>query len=221
MIKVALNNLYQNKKNILITIAIATTSMFVFLLAIEVSNGIESYIKVNSPLYIFLQLFLSLLSSILIGVSLTLFINILKQRKDTNNLTVFQALASLLFAVGTTGCYVCGTVLLPFFGVAASFGSLPFSGLEIKFITLLLILLSIKEFSKNYMGICEIRNSKNLELIFTNSTYSFNVSGLYYTIRPVTVTVLLLSLIFVLPTLLPDKVSAGLNKPNMNYCPKH
>ena len=92
----------------------------------------DSFLQSNNQIYIGLQIILSIVNAILIGVSIAMLFSIIEEKKNVSKGSLIQTLGSLLFSAAATGCSVCSAFLLPALGIAASLTALPFGGLEIK-----------------------------------------------------------------------------------------
>jgi len=215
--KISLNNL----RSIFIFITVFIFVMLSYYFAIEQSGSFESFLNVNSNLFISAQIALSAFSSLLIALSTVLFLDIFKRQKDGGSLGIIETFVALFFSVATTGCYVCGSVLLPVLGVAASFGSLPFAGLEIKFLTILFLLYTLNQLANSYLGTCKIKNHKTYRLDYGSGALNLNFAFLDK-IRPIAISFSFIVLIYALPFLIPDNVSAGINADSNPYaCSSH
>ncbi|MBI5123338.1 hypothetical protein HZA75_05775, partial [Candidatus Roizmanbacteria bacterium] len=99
-------------------------------------------------------------NAVLIGASVSMLFEVIKEKKKTSKTSFLQTFASLLFSAAATGCSVCSAFLLPLLGIAASLTALPFGGLEIKFLSALLLLYTIYEYAKITSGLCKIPKEK-------------------------------------------------------------
>ena len=116
----------------------------------------DSFLQSNNQIYIWLQIMLSIVNAILIGVSIAMLFSIIEEKKNVSKGSFIQTLGSLLFSAAATGCSVCSAFLLPALGIAASLTALPFGGLEIKALSILLLIYAIYEYAKSANGLCEI-----------------------------------------------------------------
>jgi hypothetical protein len=209
--------LLKEKKYLATTLVVSVFVSILYYLALTSNIDFQTFAKVNSTVYVISQIVLSLLNAILIGLSLAMFLYVFRQRLvQTNNFNVIQTLGSLFLSIFTTGCYVCGSILLPVVGITTSFATLPFGGLEIKFLTILMLLYSIREFSKSILQICEIKKYKTYKLAGTVSNLTFNLS-FFDKLKPFVITLTFVVLIFSLPYILPN-VNTGFNKVNADAC---
>ncbi len=152
-LKQTFTKVFSQLSNVVMLLAIFFSFLFLdyFLLTRATSWG--SFIKENDPFFVMLSIALGLLNNFLISVSLTYLVYIYDKNKNhlgadcaNSGIGVFMSLISI-------GCAVCGGVLLPLVGVAASLTAFPLLGLEIKIISIVLLSLSINQFSEKIDGV--------------------------------------------------------------------
>lgn len=137
----------------------------------------EIFIDSNTSLYVAGQISTSIINALLLGVVLGLMIYVVEKKKEFgSNLTYVQAFASLLFSLAATGCTICGAVLLPTLGIAGSLAALPWAGLEIKILTVFLLIYSISEYAKIIVGKCKVTFSKAVQVIEDKEGYTVEFS---------------------------------------------
>ncbi|MFN4212733.1 MAG: hypothetical protein ACK4FL_02085 [Microgenomates group bacterium] len=125
----------------------------------------ERFLTDNNRLFVFLTINLGVLNNILIATALTFLVYIIEERQrllTTTTNTVIGVFLSLI----SVGCAVCGGFLLPVLGIAASLTAFPFQGLEIKVLSIGLLLFSLREMSFKIAGVFSgvtslTRSSKN------------------------------------------------------------
>ena len=122
-----------------------------FLLTRATSWG--SFIEDNNPAFVMFSIILSLLNNFLISLALTYLAYVYENKNkylgsegSNTGIGVFLSLISV-------GCAVCGGVLLPLIGVAASLTAFPLQGLEIKILSIILLSISISQLSEKISGI--------------------------------------------------------------------
>lgn len=194
--------LLKNKLNFLIFITSSLILVYFYYLALTTTVSWRTFIESNSSIFILFQIILSLINSILGGISILLIFRIFKNRKVQGKLSFLQTFSALFFSILTTGCYVCGTLLLPAVGIASSFATLPFAGLEVKVITALFLLYSLNGLIKNYKGICAVESTKIYKITFGSTNFLFKFKYLQR-LKPFLITIIFISLIYSLPNLLP------------------
>ena len=185
-----------------------------YLVAVEQSVSFDTFLKVNSVGFIVAQLILSLVNAIFASIAITFTIYIFRQQKLAGGLSSIQSVASLFVAVGTTGCYVCGTLLLPIVGISSAFAGLPFAGLEIKVITLALFIISIWEMTPRVLGTCNL--TKLYKVNFGRKVIAVN-NNFLRNFRFISLSIFFISLIFILPAIIPKSVQSGINQ-NGYFC---
>ncbi|OGK11763.1 hypothetical protein A2954_04875 [Candidatus Roizmanbacteria bacterium RIFCSPLOWO2_01_FULL_37_12] len=159
------------------TIAIAVNVLFFYFFLLIQKTTWDAFLQSNTSFYIFMQIVLSILNAVFIGIALSMFFNVLEEKKKTSKASLLQTLGSLVFSAAATGCSVCSAFLLPALGIAASLTALPFGGLEIKFLSLLLLIYAIYESAKIVSGLCPVpketiisNNKGKLELNISTKT---------------------------------------------------
>lgn len=207
--------LLKNKENLIffIVVFLFFTYSYFFALTQQISWAI--FLRNNSSIFVILQVILSLINSVVGSLCLLLIIRIFKERKNQEKASFIQTFSALFISIITTGCYVCGTVLFPAVGLAASFSTLPFAGLEIKVITAIFLLYSLRELLKNYKGICDVESPKLYKFSFGNKFFTFKLKYLQRA-KPLLITSIFIILVFALPSLLPK--NAEINSLLNNKC---
>ncbi|HRN69839.1 MAG TPA: hypothetical protein PLS49_01530 [Candidatus Woesebacteria bacterium] len=206
--------IYKEKRFKLITLLVFAAVIVLYFMAIELSVSFDMFIKVNSKIFIVFQLVLSLLNALFAAFAITFTLFIFRLQKVTGGLGSVQAIASLVVAIGTTGCYVCGSLLLPIVGISSAFAGLPFAGLEIKAITLILFALSIWELTPRVLGVCKL--DKLYKLKMGRKILSISNNSLR-NLRFITLSIIFTSLILVLPNIMPKDTKSGINQ-NSYFC---
>lgn len=135
------------------------------------------------------------------GVALSMFFYVLEEgKKQAVAGLSFDALGSFFFSAVSTGCPVCGAFLLPAFGIAASLAALPFGGLEVKFLSLLVLSYAIFEYSKSIAGVCQVPKTKLL--FFGKKAFKININKKTLPqAKPLLVLVVFVFVIYYLPKL--------------------
>ena len=115
------------------------------------------YLFFQQATYAFFNILATLILGFLLGINLALTVYRFKEVKKYNNESgtgIFSGVISLFGA----GCPVCSftvlSLLIPGFGTAFSLAILPFKGLEIQLLGILILLLSISMLTKE--NICKI-----------------------------------------------------------------
>ncbi|HEX9804735.1 MAG TPA: hypothetical protein VGA67_03570, partial [Candidatus Dojkabacteria bacterium] len=200
MIITALKKIYLDKRLILLSLIVFIASFGLTIFLMTRTASWEALWAMNNPMFNIFQILLNLIVTILFGVVLAMLVYIYGNKKKTENQTALQAFAAIFFSAVTTGCYVCGTVLLPTLGITASLAALPFGGLEIKLMSIILLIYSIFEFSKNINGICAVYNKKFIR--FEKGRLLINpTKQIFMKYKYLFVTILFLVMVFTLPIL--------------------
>lgn len=204
--------LLKNKKNLIFFIIVYLSFTYSYFFALTQQVSLSVFLRNNSFLFVVSQIILSLINSLLGSLCLLLIVRVFKERRNQEKTSFIQVFSALLISIITTGCYVCGSVLFPVVGLAASFATLPFAGLEIKFITGIFLFYSLNQLLKNYKGICDIESPKQYKLSLGSKSFSFKLKYLQRA-KPLLITSIFIILVFALPSLLPKntEISSLLN----------
>ena len=144
-------SMLKKEKYLIITIvtAIIFFSLLYFLTVINVyQKSIFIYAVMNGTLFTILSLLSSIILSVLLGIYLSLVIyqiNFSKSHTHKSNICTTGALAA---GTVVTGCPSCGVPVLALIGFPLALMSLPFKGLEIKFLSIIIIIISIYYLTK-------------------------------------------------------------------------
>ncbi len=208
----------KSKQNIVTFVILSVVLLSLYYLALIQSASLDAFIRSNSPLFVILQILFSILNSLVGAVSILLLVELFRIQRKVGNTNVVQSIAALFISVATTGCYVCGSILLPGLGLTASFAAMPFGGLEIKILTLLLLIYSVNDLNHKLMGTCKVYKDKYLLVkVSENWSYRFNMRRLFE-LKPTFITLGMIALIFVLPSILPHVTTASINDPDQYSC---
>ncbi len=105
-----------------------------------------------------LGLFILIITAILTGINLTLITQRLLALKTGGNLHFVVGGSSLLGIVGS-GCAACGLPIISFLGLSGSLIYLPFRGVELSYIAIILLITSIFFMVKRTENTCKIESS--------------------------------------------------------------
>jgi len=192
----------RSARNRIVFVILSLALLGFYYLALTRSVSLPIFIESNSPIFIGLQIILSIINSILGAASIILLLELLKLQKLGGKLSFIQTVSSLFISIATTGCYVCGSIFLPSLGIASGFAALPIGGLEVKIITILLLIFSINDLTKKLLGICIVYEDYMLVVKLDENEIKFNLKHLF-ALRPALITGFLILLIFILPLILP------------------
>ncbi len=195
VIRSAFLKTYRKSNYWALTLAVFINVLFLYYFLLVQKTTWDSFWQSNTALYSWLQVILSIINAYLIGISISLLFYTLEQRRATAKMTFMQTASSLLFSAAATGCSVCSAFLLPTLGIAASLTAFPFGGLEIKFLSILVLLYAIYQYSKGIVGICDTDKLKPNNNFFRIFTYSLKK------MRPVLVLMIFVLIVYSLPKL--------------------
>ena len=142
------------RKRYLLTAGAAALIVFGLSYYLTVFNitgkSIFAYALMNGELYTTVSLILTLLISIFTGICAAIWLlrrDVIKQRKKSSG--ALMGAGGALGGILAAGCPTCGAPLLAFFGAPLALMSLPFKGLELKALSLILLFLSIYWLAEN------------------------------------------------------------------------
>lgn len=185
--------------------------LIMYYFAIELSASFDMFLKANSSTFVSIQILLSILNSILGGLSITFITFLFFQQKKFSGVSSIQSIGSLIFTVGTTGCYVCGTLLLPIAGISSAIGTLPFAGIELKVLALVLFLISLFETAPKILGLCNLDKvyilKTGLRTLRINESFFRNLKYLGFSIFAI-------SGFLLINNFIPREVNTGINETN-------
>lgn len=205
---------FNSPKRILIGVFVFILSLILYAYAISETGTFETFFKESPILIVILQIVFGILNSILISIATVEFIHIFTTEHKQSGVSIFGVVSALFFSVASTGCYVCGTVLFPVLGVAASFASLPLGGLEVKILTAFMLLYSVNDLSQKVLGICYY--DKNKIYKFQLGTGSLNISAVTVNnIKPIFITGGFIILIVLLPYIVPEGLRTDFSADNV------
>ena len=97
--------------------------------------------------------------SLLTGILFSLVLYKINLRKNISSKTSILGGTGMLLGIFVPGCVACGLGLAAFFGLAASFATLPLKGLEISILAIIILTISIFRFSYTLQdNVCSIKD---------------------------------------------------------------
>lgn len=127
-------------------VSVLTFAILYFLILAAVYNhDLGIFIRMNGLSYTMLTIFMSVIISFLFG----LYVSLLAFRLKNNFKFSAAGIASLSAGVVGTGCPMCGSIILGAFGVPLGLLLFPLKGLELKVLSIFILLLSVFLLSKN------------------------------------------------------------------------
>ena len=176
--KIGLKKTFSKPYSWALTIFIALNVLLLYYFLLIQKTTWAAFWQSNTAFYSWAQIVLSIVNAVLIGASISMIFEVIKEKKKTSKTSFLQTFASLLFSAAATGCSVCSAFLLPLLGIAASLTALPFGGLEVKLLSALLLIYTIYEYAKITSGLCKIPKEKvisfekgQIELKFNKETF--------------------------------------------------
>ena len=160
ILSTGLRNTFNRTYSWALTVFIALNVLLLYYFLLIQKTTWDSFWQSNTAFYSWSQIVLSIVNAVLIGASVSMFFEVIKEKKKISKTSFLQTFASLLFSAAATGCSVCSAFLLPLLGIAASLTALPFGGLEIKLLSALLLIYTIYEYAKITSGLCKIPREK-------------------------------------------------------------
>ncbi len=136
---------------IIISVTLIIFGLSYYLMMFSITNkSIIAYAQMNGEWYTAISFILSALISLFSGVYVVMWFlrrSFIRQRKEMAG-TVLGT-GGILGGVLVAGCPTCGAPLLALFGAPLALMSLPFRGLEVKVISLVLVFLSVYWLAEN------------------------------------------------------------------------
>jgi len=121
-LKQTLSKLYYS----VITLSVALNILFFYYFILIQTTTWDIFWKSNIAIYNWLQIILSIINAVLIGLAISMFLYILEEKRKKSQLSFLGTIGSFIFSGAATGCTVCGAFLLPTLGIATSLTALPF-----------------------------------------------------------------------------------------------
>lgn len=181
-----------------LTLAVGLNILFIYYLILLQTTTWEIFWNSNIALYNWLQVVLSIVNALLIGITISMFFYLLEERKKGTSYSLMETVSSFIFSSAASGCPVCGAFLLPTLGIAASLTALPFGGLEIKALSILLLFYAIYQYSTTIVGQCKTRKLKLIS--FGQKGLELNISRKTLPqIKPLAILILFLLIVYSLP----------------------
>lgn len=205
IIKKALSLVFAKTSSWILAISLFLNAIFLYYFILLQTTTWEVFWQSNIAIYNWLQIILTIISAALIALAFTMFAYILefKDKKYKKQGSILETLGALVFSLSATGCTVCGAFILPTIGIAASLTALPLGGLEIKFLSLLLLVYAIYEYSRILAGVCLPFKQPLFEFKKGNVIFNLNKSTLPQ-LKPVVIVLVFVLIIYFLPKLPRD-----------------
>lgn len=157
-----LGQVYKNKKYFYFTIISSVLFFTIFYkltLTNIADNSLEIFIMMSGYNYTFFALLSFAIISILFGIYLSMAIYKFNLMKKRGMGTGFVGFIGFFAGVFGAGCPTCGSAVFALFGAPLALMYLPFRGLELRILSILLLGISIYFLSKSLIK-CETCNIK-------------------------------------------------------------
>ncbi len=129
--------------------------IFSFLTLVTTADySIKIFIIMNGMFYTILTFLSFIVISLLFGLYITLLIYKIKKIRKSGFKTNIFGIAGLSFGVFGAGCPMCGSLIFGFFGAPLALFFMPFKGLELRFLSIILMFISVFIISKNLNNKC-------------------------------------------------------------------
>lgn len=184
----------------IITLTVTANVLLLYYFILIQNTSWTSFLQSNTKFFVYMQIFLSTATALSIGAALSMFLNVIEEKKKTSKSSLLQTAGSLLFSAAVTGCSVCSAFLLPTLGVAASLAALPFGGLEIKFASLLILFYAVYEYAKPISGLCPLPKESIISTKKGRLEFNINRQTLPQ-LKPMAILLLFIVFVYALPRL--------------------
>lgn len=202
MILTSLKKVYSDLTYTVLTLSLGINILLVYYLVFLKTTTFEVFFSSNIPFYNWSSIFLTLLNSILFGIAIS-FVLYSYRQKTLDSSSSSNSFFGAVFGAISTGCPVCGAYLLPLLGIAGSLAAFPLQGLEIKILSVFLLIYAVFESSKTISGVCSVPKNK----LFSQTKKDFIININKQTLpqaKPFAILIVLISVVYTLP-LLPSK----------------
>lgn len=198
--QVGLKKTFSKSYSWALTVFIALNVLLLYYFLLIQKTTWDSFWQSNTAFYSWSQIILSIINAVLIGASISMLFEVIKEKKKSSKTSFLQTFASLLFSAAATGCSVCSAFLLPLLGIAASLTALPFGGLEIKLLSALLLIYIIYEYAKITSGLCKLPREKVISFEKGQIELKINKETLSQ-LRPLALLIIFVVIVYALPRL--------------------
>jgi len=149
-----------SQKKYIFTFLISTIVSFVLFYWLTVTNvadnDIGNYVMMSGFNFTFISIFLTFIIALLFGVFIALVIYRYKLIKSGNKKLGFFGTLGFFFGVFSAGCPSCGSAVFALFGAPLALMFLPYQGLELKALSIVLLVWSNYSLSRKLIK-CNIK----------------------------------------------------------------
>jgi|SRR3989344_5264969 len=129
--------------------------LYYFLVAKVAYNSIWISVMMSGPLFVTINIVAILITSALSGILFSMLLFKFSLHLQSMGSGFFGFIGSGVGAFGV-GCPTCGAVLFGLIGMPLALMSLPFNGLELQVLGILILLISIYFMGKSINGVCKL-----------------------------------------------------------------
>ena len=98
ILKIGLEKTFSKLHYWIITLAVATNVLFLYYFILTQKTTWDAFWQSNTTFYSWAQIILSIGNALLIGVSISMLLNVIEERKKTAKTSLLQTAGSLLFS---------------------------------------------------------------------------------------------------------------------------
>lgn len=147
-----ISNVLEERVYIFTIVSLVSFTILYYLMLYNVSQkSLEIFIQMNGLNYTFLSLILNVVIAVLIGT----FVTLLNYRMESKN-GIIGNIGALIGGF-SAGCPTCGAVLFSLIGFPLVLMSLPFRGLELKVLSIMILAVSVYLMSLKVCNTCRIK----------------------------------------------------------------
>lgn len=158
-IKPSVKAVFSDSLYVVLAVSLAVNLLLIYYLVFLQTTTFAVFFASNNFFYNWVSIVLTALNSLLFGVAVAMVLFSWKKKQAIAGSTGNSALGVALGAI-STGCPVCGAVLLPTLGIAGSLAAFPLQGMEIKLLSIAFLLWAVKKSSEVIAGVCPIYKEK-------------------------------------------------------------
>ena len=159
-----LAQVYANKKYYILTFIVAVIAFIVFykLMLVNIANhSLKIFIMMSGYNYTFFTLLSFVVISLLFGVYINLVVykfNLIKTIKRKKGGSIgFWGYFGLIAGVFGAGCPTCGSLMFTLLGAPLALMYFPFKGLELRILSIIILLMAIYFFGKSIGEGCGVK----------------------------------------------------------------
>ena len=131
--------------------------LYYFFVAAVAKNDLNVSIDMDGKRYVAISLFSVAITAILSGIVLSMLVFKFDSYRSFNKKGIFGFIGSGISAFGF-GCPTCGAFLFGLFGAPLALMYFPFRGIELQFLGIIILLISVYLTAKSIKGVCKIKN---------------------------------------------------------------